>query len=283
MTEGWDGNTYLRVGLIGCGSIGTIIAKAIDEGKIEDVELVVVYDIVREHAERLISKLLKKPVISANADELINRDDIQLVIEAASQEAVRQYALKVLQKDKDFMVMSTGALLDDGFFDQVLTLAKKKGRKVYIPSGAIVGLDNVKSAAMGEVYEVVLKTRKPPLSFEGASLIKDKNIDLNAIKEPLLLFRGTAREAVKLFPSNINVAASLSLAGVGADKTQVEIIADPEMKNIIHEIYVRGEFGEFKTKTVNKRFPENPKTSFIAALSALATLKKIASNVVVGT
>ena len=283
MAKGWDEDTYLGVGLIGCGAIGTIIAKAIDEGKVGDVELVIVYDIIREHAEELVGKLLRKPIISNSSDELIESRDLQLVIEAASQGAVRQYALKVLEEEKDFMVMSTGALVDNDLFEQVLDVAKERKRKVYIPSGAIVGLDNVKSAAMGGIYEATLTTRKPPSSFEGAPFIEDRKIDLPAVKEPMLLYEGTAREAVNLFPSNINVAASLSLAGVGADKTRVKIIADPGIKDIIHEIHVRGEFGEFKTRTINKRFPENPKTSYIAALSAIATLKKIASNIIVGT
>jgi len=136
---------------------------------------------------------------------------------------------------------------------------------------------------MGGIYEVTLTTRKPPSSLEGNPLVKERNIDLKAVREPLLLYEGSAREAVKLFPRNVNVAGSLSLAGVGPDKTKVRIIADPGVENIIHEIRVRGEFGELETRTINKPFPNNPKTSYIAALSAVATLKKIAGNIVVGT
>ena len=273
----------LCVGLIGCGSIGTIIAEAIDRGRVGDVELVVVYDVIREHAERLVNKLSRKPVISESVEELIKREDIKLVVEAASQEAVRQYALKILDEGKDLMVMSTGALLDDKLYKQILDSAKKRGRKVYVPSGAIVGLDNIKSAALARIYEVTLTTRKPPSSFEGAPLIKNRKIDLNAIKKPTLLYEGTAREAVKLFPRNVNVAASLSLAGVGPDKIKVKIIADPGIKEIIHEIRVKGEFGELETRTINRPFPSNPQTSYIAALSAIATLKRIAEKIVIGT
>ena len=273
----------LCIGLIGCGSIGTAIAEAIDRGRVGDVELVVVYDVIREHAERLVSKLSRKPVISESVEGLIKREDIKLVVEAASQEAVRQYALKILDEGKDLMVMSTGALLDDELYKQILNSAKKRGRKVYVPSGAIVGLDNIKSAALARIYEVTLTTRKPPSSFEGAPLIKNRKIDLNAIKKPTLLYEGTAREAVKLFPRNVNVAASLSLAGVGPDKTKVKIIADPGIKEIIHEIQVKGEFGELETRTINRPFPSNPQTSYIAALSAIATLKRIAEKIVIGT
>jgi len=273
----------LCVGLIGCGSIGTIIAEAIDRGRVGDVELAAVYDIIREHAERLVSKLSRKPVVSESVEGLITTRNIKLVVEAASQEAVRQYALKILDGGKDLMVMSTGALLNDELYKRMLNSAKKKGRKVYVPSGAIVGLDNIKSAALGRIYEVSLTTRKPPSSFEGAPFIRNRKIDLSAIKEPTPLYAGTAREAVKLFPRNVNVAASLSLASVGPDKTKVKIIADPKIKEIIHKIQIKGEFGELETKTINKPFPDNPKTSYIAALSAIATLKRIAGNIIIGT
>ena len=283
MGIGWDRDTKIGVGLIGCGSIGSVIAKAIDNGRAGSLNLIIVYDIVREHAERLARTLKNPPLIAENADELIERADISLVIEAASQEAVRQYAIKVLRAGKDFMIMSTGALIDDELRNKISAIAQKMGRKVYIPSGAIVGLDNIKSAALEEIEEVTLTTRKPPKSFEGALFVKMKRIDLGSIKEPTMLYEGPAREAVKLFPKNVNVAASLSLAGVGADRTKVRIIADPKIKDIIHEISVKGSFGELRTKTINRPFPTNPKTSYIAALSAIATLKKITQSIIIGT
>ncbi|OYT43487.1 aspartate dehydrogenase [Candidatus Bathyarchaeota archaeon] len=273
----------MGVGLIGCGSIGTVIAKAIDGGKAGELELVAVYDIVREHAERLVKSLSKKPVIAETSSDLIKRRDINLIVEAASQDAVREYAVKALREGKDFMVMSTGALLDENLYQEVLNVAKRTGRKVYVPSGAVVGLDNVKSAALEEIESVTLTTRKPPVSFEGAPFIKERGVDLTSIREPKVLYEGPAREAVKLFPRNVNVAASLSLAGVGADRTWVKIIADPNVKGITHEVRVKGAFGELMTKTVNRPFPDNPKTSYIAALSAIATLKKVSENIDIGT
>ena len=242
-----------------------------------------IYDIVREHAEKLVSSLSKKPKIAGDVDGLLGNEKIQLVIEAASQKAVRQYAVKALSEGKDLMVMSTGALLDEELFMEVSNVARQRGRKVYVPSGAIVGLDNVKAAAVRSIDEVMLITRKPPRSFKGALLIKKRGIDLSRLDKPVLLFEGPAREAVKLFPRNVNVSASLSLAGVGPDRTRVRVIVDPEAENIMHEIHVRGEFGEILTRTINKPFPENPKTSYIAALSAIATLRKISGSIVVGT
>ncbi|MBS7635053.1 aspartate dehydrogenase [Candidatus Bathyarchaeota archaeon] len=275
--------TAVNAGLIGCGAIGTVIAEAIDSGKAGEMSLVMIYDLIRERAEKLASKLSRKPLIAKDADELLNRDDIQIVIEAASQEAVKQYAIKTLLKNKDFMVMSAGALLDEPLLNNILEAARNNDRKVYVPSGAIVGLDNVKSAAVGRIEEITLTTRKPPMSFEGAPYVERGKINLSSLKEPLVLYEGTAREAVKLFPQNVNVAASLSLAGVGPDKTKVRIIVDPSIKHIVHEIHVRGDFGEIYTRTINKPFPNNPRTSYIAALSAIATLRKISGSIIVGT
>lgn len=216
-------------------------------------------------------------------NEILGRNDVHIVIEAASQEAVRQYAAKILSSNKDLMVMSAGALLDDALLSRMIEVARENGRRIYVPSGAIVGLDNVKSAAIGKIDEVILVTKKPPISFRGAPYVEKSKIDLSSIKEPLVLYEGIAREAVKLFPQNVNVAATLSLAGVGPDRTRVKIIVDPNITSIVHEIYVKGEFGEIFTRTVNKPFPNNPRTSYVAALSAIATLKRISGNIVVGT
>ena len=275
--------TKVGAGLIGCGAIGTVLAEAIDSGKAGEIDLIVVYDIIVERAQILASKLNRKPLVAKNINEVLERDDVQIVIEAASQEAVEQYAVKVLSSNKDLMVMSTGALLDETLMAKIVEAAKNSGRKIYVPSGAIVGLDNVKAAAIGQIEEVTLITRKPPISFKGAPYVEKSKIDLSTLKEPLTLYEGSAREAVKLFPQNVNVAATLSLAGVGPDKTKVKIIVDPGIKNIIHEIHVKGEFGEILTRTVNKPFPSNPRTSYIAALSAIATLKKISGNIIIGT
>ncbi|MEM2313323.1 MAG: aspartate dehydrogenase [Candidatus Bathyarchaeia archaeon] len=273
----------IGAGLIGCGAIGTVIAEAIDNGKAGNINLVIIYDLIRERSKLLASKLSHKPLIAESFDEILRREDVHLVIEAASQEAVRQYAVKILNNNKDLMVMSAGALVDDYLLAEIMKAAKENKRKVYVPSGAIVGLDNIKSASVGQIEEVTLTTRKPPISFKGAPYVEKSKIDLSSLREPLILFEGPAREAVKLFPQNVNVAATLSLAGVGPDKTKVRIIVDPTIKNIIHEIHVKGEFGEIYTKTENRPFPTNPKTSFIAALSAIATLRRISESVIVGT
>jgi aspartate dehydrogenase len=179
--------------------------------------------------------------------------------------------------------MSAGALVDDKLLNEIKSLAKKNNLRVYVPSGAIVGLDGIKSANVLDIDKVILKTRKPLKSFEGAPFFEKNKIDLKNIKRPTVIYEGSAKEAVKLFPQNINVAASLSLAGIGPERTIIQIIADPNIDKIVHEIIVEGKFGMLHTKTENIPYPDNVKTSYLAALSAVATLKKVNEPIQVGT
>jgi len=155
--------------------------------------------------------------------------------------------------------------------------------RIYVPSGAISGLDAVKGAMVGTISNATLTTRKSPKQLEGAPYVVKNKIDLKSLDEPSLIFSGSAKEAVSAFPANINVAAALSLAGIGADKTLVQIIADPACKKNIHEIELEGDFGKLIAKTENVPSPRNPKTSYLAALSGVALLQRITSSLVVGT
>jgi len=147
----------------------------------------------------------------------------------------------------------------------------------------VLGLDGVKAARLGAITEVTLTTRKPPAGLKGAPYIEEKGIDLDAIKDEELIFEGAAGEAIKAFPKNVNVSATLSLAGIGAEKTKVRIICSPKYVRNSHEIELKGEAGTFFIRAENVPSPDNPKTSYLAVLSALATLKGIASAVRVGT
>lgn len=271
----------LGVGLIGCGAIGSVLAKAIDNGQAGDAYLVMVFDKNLRKAEDLVQKLKSKPKIAKTVRELIECRNVALVVEAASQEAVRAYAAEVLKAGKDLMIMSAGALVDSKLASEISQAAKLNNRKVYVPSGAIAGLDGVKASAIGKVRRVVLTTRKPLEALKDNIYFREKFG--GKIEEPTVIYEGAAVEACKLFPANVNVAATLSLAGIGAEETIVRVIADPALKRNIHEIEVRGEFGELTVHVENVPFAENPKTSFLAALSAIATLKKITEPIVVGT
>lgn len=255
----------MKVALIGCGAIGEVIAEAIANKKVK-AKLEYLLDSNREKAEKLSKLFEEKPKI-ANSIEDILSSEVELVIEAASIKAARQFLPKILEAKKNAMVMSVGVFADEDFYERMLTLAEEKNVKIFLPSGAIGAIDALSSASMEELYEVTLTTIKNPKSF-GLEL-----------KERKTLFRGNAIEAIEKFPQNINVAVTLALAGIGIKKTKVEIIADPKVRRNMHRIKVRGSFGEFNFEVKNEVSPKNPKTSYLAALSAIATLKRIVSPI----
>ena len=174
--------------------------------------------------------------------------------------------------------MSVGALVHGSFFSDLAAKAKKNGCQIYIPSGAIGGIDALKAANLYGLEEVTLTTRKPP-----RSLGKIEGVDLDHLIKPQVIYEGRATEAVVKFPQNVNVAATISLAGVGPDKTRVRVVVDPTVDQNIHEIQARGAFGSFEIRLANNPSPQNPKTSFLACLSLLSLLKKIQAEVQIGT
>ncbi len=276
----------IRAGVVGCGAIGSEICKSIDSESGLGIELKLLIDKHPENIERLCKKLKNKPDIiksdSTKLDETLT--EVDLLIECASQAAVREFVIPALKQGKDAMILSVGALLcEPGLFEELESISKEKGCRVYIPSGAVAGIDGLKSGAVGGIQSVELRTRKPPSGFEGNEYVKEKGIDLSSIEREKTLFTGSAKEAVKYFPENVNVAASLSLAGIGSEATRVTIVADPSTMENVHEIKVRGEFGKLFVRVENVPSRANPKTSYLAALSAIATLKSISYPIRVGT
>ena len=261
-----------RVGLLGCGAIGTEIALAIDSGKIS-AKLTHVYDFSKENSKKLVDKLENKPVVTENVG-LLAASPVDLIIEAASQDAVRDNVLSILQNRKDVMIMSAGALLDETIFDIVMDGCKDFNKRVYLPSGAIIGLDGIR-AVQDELDSVVLVTTKNPKALKGAKFFETSPINLDDIKTVTTIYEGNAQEAVRMFPANINVAALLSLAGIGSKKTRVRIVADPATDKNTHEIQAQGKFGKFSVKVENVPSPSNLKTSRLATLSAIECLRKI--------
>jgi len=268
----------VKIGLIGCGAIGAEIARALDRGTM-DATLVAVCDHNPETASALIESLEHKP-IKARLEELVDLADV--VVEAASQKAVPAVALETLGRGKSLMIMSVGALADRELFAEVKRLARKNGARVYLPSGAIAGLDGLKSASMGGIRRITLTTTKNPRGLQGAPYILEKKIDLSALTGPTVIFQGSALDAVKAFPANVNVAATLFLAA-GEGEVLVKVVADPDIKINQHEILVEGDFGRISTKVENIPSPQNPRTSYLAALSAIATLRSIVEPVKIGT
>lgn len=273
----------LKAALIGCGAIGTVLARAIDEGEAGKVQLAWLYDLRRERSKALSEKLRSKPKVAESFCEIRDDMSVDLVIEAASQGAVAQYAIDVLKSGKDLMVMSVGAFADEELLRNVFETAERVGRKIYVPSGAIFGIDGVKAAKLGDIEQIILTTRKPPSSLAYSQYVQERGLNLTDLQEPLVVFEGPAREAVRAFPESVNVAATLSLAGIGFDKTRVRIIADPSLKLNVHEIRVKGSAGELIAEARNVPSPDNPKTSYLAALSAIQMLRNLTETVRIGT
>lgn len=264
---------FMRITIVGCGAIGSRLAKAADE--MEDVKRIYLVDVRKDIADSLANELKKAIVVDSVEDELYHCD---LVIEASSQAAARDVAPRVVSRGVDMMIMSVGSLVDDDYRNMLFKTAKEHESKIFIPTGALCGVDGLRSASIDEIDSVVLTTTKGPKSLSGVQYLIDQGIDVDAIKEKTVIFSGTAREAVKIFPKNINVAATVSLLGIGFDKTKVEIVLDPEATNNSHELNVSGAFGKFVSHTYNMPEPENPKTSYLAVLSAISALKRICRN-----
>jgi aspartate dehydrogenase len=237
-----------RVGLIGCGAIGTVLAEAI-ERKIVVCDELVIFDVNAGKAEKL-KEALEFPVkIVPNVEELLLSKP-SIVVEAASQQAVREYYNKILAANVDFIVMSTGALLD----------LNTNTPKLHFPSGAIGGLDAISPAALAGIDQVTLTTRKPPKAL-GKTNSQEETV-----------YEGYAEEAAKQFPREMNVAATLALT-VKPAKVKVQVVSDPTIKRNTHEIQVKWRYGEMTMRFANDPHPDNPHTSALAAWSAINLLR----------
>ena len=267
----------MRITIVGCGSRGTKLAEAAD--KMMEVKRIYLLDENKKRAEEVAASINKAEIIDNIDEELYHCD---LVIECATQEAAKYIIPKVVARGVDVMVMSVGALVDDEFRQSIIEKAAQCDCKVYIPSGAICGTDGLRSSTVGEVQEVELITTMPPVSFEGIQYVIDEGIDLSSIKEKTVLYSGSAREAVQLFPRNVNVAAIVSIMGIGFDRTKITIAADPDTKMNTHELKIKGEFGKLCTHTYTVPSPINPRTSNLSVFSAISALERIVKNQWVG-
>ncbi len=264
----------MRILVIGAGSIGGEIIRECE--RLDTVEEFYILDHHPNAVER-ISRGMKKARPIKDFDRAV--PGVDLVIEAASQEAVQRYGKRALENGADLMLMSVGALVDHDFREELFGTARSNGGRIYIPTGALCGLDAVLSASLVHVEEVTLETRKPPESLMDSVFVKEGKMDLAGLKTEKVIFQGPASQAVKLFPKNVNVAAALSLAGVGFERTKVRVICDPSCRSNVHTILLSGESGELKGVSINVPFPDNPRTSYLAALSAVSALRNICGHV----
>jgi len=265
----------LRVAIAGLGPIGKKVAEALDQG-IDGLALAAVSAQNREKHHNWLGGLKASPAVLPIAGLC---DVADIVIECAPAKLLRSIVAPFVEKGKTAIVLSVGALLEN---EDLIDLARQHGGQIVVPTGALIGLDAVTAAAVGEIHSVRMVTRKPVQGLAGAPFLLENNIDIETIKEPLKIFDGTAREAAKGFPANLNVAVALSLAGIGPDRTRLEIWADPALKRNVHRVEVESDSARFSMSIEN--IPsDNPKTGRITALSVIALLRKQRAALRVGT
>jgi aspartate dehydrogenase len=263
------------VAVVGLGPIGRKVVEALDQG-IDGLSLAAIsVQDISKHGDFLAK--LKRPPAILPIDDLSAVADI--VIECAPSKLVRSIVIPFVSRGKTAIVLSVGALLEN---EDLIALARQNGGQIVVPTGALIGLDAVTAAAEGEIQSVRMVTRKPLNGLAGAPYLVENNIDIAGITEPLKIFEGTARDAAKGFPANLNVAVALSLAGLGPDRTTLQIWADPTVTRNVHRVEVESDSARF-SMTIENIPSENPKTGRITALSVIAYLRKQGSALRVGT
>jgi aspartate dehydrogenase len=268
-------NAPLRIALAGLGAVGLKLAIALNEG-IPGLALAAVSASDRQRArERLRQAGVEAPVLAIEKLE----PAADLVVECAPAALLPAIARPFLEKGKQVVVLSAGALLTNM---DLVDLARENGGRIIVPTGALIGLDAVTAAAEGSIQSVRMVTRKPVRGLAGAPFLVQNGIDIERIEEPVRIFSGSPREAAVGFPANLNVAVALGLAGIGVDKTRLEIWADPSIDRNTHTVEVVSDAASF-TMSIANIPSENPRTGRITALSVLACLRKLRAPLRVGT
>ena len=254
----------MRVGIVGCGAIGSDVAKA--ASTMDDVSEVLLWDIDPD-ATALLADLPRASVVR-DAAALVAGSD--LIVECANKGVVQTTCRDAMAAGKDIMLLTVWALADDALRGDLVRLAKQHGAKIHVPSGAVMGIDGIAAAKEATIRSVTLVTTKPPAGLD------------HAVDKWTLLFNGPARDAVKRFPKNVNVAATLSLAGLGFDDTWVQVAVDPLATRNSHKVILEGDFGRARIEVENLPNPENPKSSYLASLSAIAMLRRLVQPIQIG-
>jgi aspartate dehydrogenase len=265
-----------RVAIGGFGAIGKIVAQRLDCG-IAGLRLAAVSARDAPRAEAAVARFAR-PVPVLPLARLWETADI--VVECAPAALLRDLAEPALAQGRIVMVLSCGALLDNL---DLVDLARNSGGRILVPSGALLGLDAVAAAAEGGIARVHMVTRKPPAGLRGAPYLVANGIAIDGLREPRRVFAGSAREAARGFPANVNVAAALALAGIGPERTTIEIWADPTVSRNTHHIEVEAEAARFSLTIAGVPTPENPATGRLTPLSVIAALKKLSQPLAVGT
>jgi aspartate dehydrogenase len=267
----------MRVALLGGGTIARLVLRHRRPG----IEVVALAGRGPQSRGAALAREFSVPYVIGRDRLLATRPEA--VIEAASHDAVREHLVPLLQAGVSVVVLSAGALADDALRAAAEQAAAASGALLYVPSGGIGGLDALKTACLAGVDEVSIRVAKPPAAWKGIPYVEKLGVDLDALQAPRTLFEGPAREGVPHFPQNVNIAAVLSLGGIGMDRTRLEVVADPGLTLNTHTIRVSGAAGRMTVVLENVPAPENPKTSWLACYSALAALRSLESKTRYGT
>ena len=267
----------LTVGIAGLGAIGMRVARGLDACEIEDMRLAAVSAGDLDRARGRVADFRTPPEVVVATDLAAHAD---IVIECAPKPVFRDLAESVLKAGRTFMPLSCGQMLEHPV---LVDMARENGGRILIPTGAIIGLDLIRAMAVGEIHSVTLETRKPPNGLAGAPHLVENEISIEGLTEPKLVFSGNARQAAIGFPANVNVAAALSLAGVGPERTMVKVWADPTIDRNMQTVRVTSDSGEAEMGVRNVPSEENPRTGKITALSVVACLQRMTAPLVAGT
>ena len=274
-----------RVGIIGYGSIGKEIIAATRRHEIPNARIVALFDKVSTVFNSVDYDTGELHLFS-DFDEFYNSkiySNIDIIIECASKGAVKEYGMKIIKSKKVLIVLSVGAFSDEDYLRELQNLSKLNNTRILIPTGAIAGLDSIRSVKK-YLNTLTIVTTKNPKSLVGAPYFKSSKIRIDEISKETVLFEGNAADAIELFPANVNVAVSIALAGIGLVKTQVKIVADPTLSVNKHEIVGEGAFGKIHIVVQNIPSPSNPRTSYLASLSAIECLRGLCNgNFRIGT
>jgi len=271
----------MRIGIIGGGAIARLFLEHVRRGDMGEAEVAVIQGRSETSRGKALAAAYQVPYVTRLQALLEQRP--AMVIEAASHDAVRDHAEALLNRGIAVMVLSGGALCDDALRARLESAAAKNKALLYVPSGGIGGLDALKAACVAGVDSVEIAITKPPAAWKGIAYVENMNVDLDRLDGPLTLFDGTAREGVPHFPANVNIAAVLSMAGIGFDRTRLKVVADPALTLNTHYIDIAGKTGRISLKFESVPFPDNPKTAMLACYSALAAFRQFSSPVRYGT
>jgi aspartate dehydrogenase len=271
----------MRVAIIGGGTIAALFVDNIRRGALRAAQVVAIAG--RSNTSRAKRLAQENGIQFVTSPDALLAASPEVVVEAASHEAVGQYAEPLLSVGIPVIVLSCGALADDRLCERLRDAAYRTGALLYIPSGGIGALDALKGAMHAGVESVTMTTSKPPAAWRGIPYVERLNFALDAMDGPRVLYEGPARAAVVHFPQNVNIAAALSLAGIGFDRTSIRLVADPGTRTNTHRISIRAKSGNIDVTLENVPAPDNPKTAWLACYSALAALAQMQSPVRVGT